>query len=58
MKFARVKGAYANVNDRVNLLFELRMCEKSENPNCKPIEETDYLLEHTFWTLYSIQGKV
>lgn len=54
MKFARVKGAYANVADRVNLLFELRLCNKEENPNCKPIEEVDYILENTFWTLYSV----
>jgi len=34
------------------------MCEKSENPECRPKQEVDFLLESTFWTLYAVQGKV
>jgi hypothetical protein len=57
-KFAAVKGAYADQLTRTHTFIEIITCDRKNNPECRPDQETDKLLEGVFFTVYAVEGKV
>lgn len=54
----KVKGSYSNNIERYSFSIEIHHCNLAHNPNCKPDEEIEMLMNSIFFTLYTVQAKV